>query len=58
MGMRLEINSGRVVLDFHFSNITRLVFEGEIRKPCLDSQDNIAEIVDRRSLCVRVMLLE
>ena len=47
-----------MVLDFRFSNITRLVFEGEIRKPCLDSQDTIAEVVDWRSLCVRVMLLE
>ena len=56
--MWFKINGGSVVLDFHFSNITRLVFEGEIRKPCLDSQDNIAEIVDWRNLYARVMLLE
>ena len=32
IGMWFKINGGRVVLDFRFSNITKLVFEGEIRK--------------------------
>jgi len=50
MGSLSSRREGNGILDFLFSNISMLVFRGEMRKPWLDSQFKMRLIIDWRTL--------